>query len=167
MVILLSINLINALSSIKDSTKFKETISGWGNYPEIKAVVRKPKTIAELKNLIKYNSSIARGNGRSYGDSAINELNTIKMSNFNRFLSFDENNGLLVTQAGVLLDDVIKTFLSKGWFLHVTPGTKFVTVGGMVAVDVHGKNHYRKGSFRNQVKWIDIINYEGEILSRV
>ena len=152
------------MSLKKDPTKFKEIISGWGNYPRIKAVVREPKTISEIKNLIKSNPSIARGNGRSYGDSSINELNTIKMSRFNRFLSFNPNNGLLITQSGVLLNDIITTFLSKGWFLHVTPGTKFVSVGGMVAADIHGKNHYRKGSFRNQVKWIEIINHDGEIL---
>ena len=161
---MLSISLINVLSLNKRPSKFKEIISGWGNYPQIKAFIREPKTIDELKILVKFYSSIARGKGRSYGDSSINELNTIKMSRFNRFLSFDENNGLLVTQAGVVLDDVIKTFLPKGWFPHVTPGTKFVTIGGMVASDIHGKNHYIKGSFQNHIKWIDIINYDGEIL---
>ena len=152
------------MSLTKDDIGLKEEISGWGNYPKIKAIRRKPKSIEEIKKYLKLNSSIARGNGRSYGDSSINKNNTIDMTNFNRFLSFNEKNGLLIVQSGVLLVDIIKIFAPKGWFPHVTPGTKFVTVGGMVASDVHGKNHYKKGSFRNFVKWIEIINFEGKIV---
>lgn len=152
------------MSLTKDNISPKEEISGWGNHPKIKATVRKPKNIEELKEYIKINSAIGRGNGRSYGDSAINESNTIDMRSFNRFLYFDEKNGFLIAQSGVLLADIIKTFAPKGWFPHVTPGTKFVTLGGMVASDVHGKNHHIKGSFRNFIKWIEIINFEGNII---
>ena len=118
------------MSLTKDDIDLNEEISGWGNYPKIKAIKRKPKSIEEIKKYVKINSSIARGNGRSYGDSAINKNNTIDMTNFNRFLHFNEKNGLLVAQSGVLLVDIIKIFSPKGWFPHVTPGTKFVTVGG-------------------------------------
>ena len=86
------------------------------------------------------------------------------MSKFNRLLSFDENTGLIVAQSGVLLADVIDIFLPKGWFPSVTPGTKFVTIGGMVAADIHGKNHHKDGSFLNFIDWIEIINIDGEIM---
>ena len=152
------------MSLTKNDIDLNEEISGWGNYPKIKAKKRKPKSIEEIKKYIKINSSIGRGNGRSYGDSSINKNNTIDMSSFNRFLYFNEKNGLLIAQSGVLLVDIIRIFAPKGWFPHVTPGTKFVTVGGMVASDVHGKNHHKKGSFRNFVKWIEIINFEGKII---
>tara|TARA_Y100000589_G_scaffold328280_1_gene372047 strand:- start:8276 stop:9628 length:1353 start_codon:yes stop_codon:yes gene_type:complete len=149
---------------LKNNISQKEEISGWGNYPKIKVLKRKPKNIKELKNYIKEKSLIARGNGRSYGDSSINKYNTIDMKSFNKFLYFDNKNGLLIAEAGVLLSDIIKIFAPKGWFLNVTPGTKFVTLGGMVASDVHGKNHHIKGSFRNFIKWVEIINCEGKII---
>ncbi len=141
-----------------------EKISGWGLYPRINVVKQSPRNIHELKKAITSSSLIARGNGRSYGDSSINTSNTIDMKNFNRFLYFDDSNGLLVAEAGVLLNEVIDIFLPKGWFPSVTPGTKFVTLGGMVAADVHGKNHKKNGSFGNYIHWIEIINIDGEII---
>lgn len=141
-----------------------EKLSGWGGFPRLYTEKKIPKTIEELKRYLKEGSAIARGNGRAYGDSAISKKNTISMSQFNRFLEFDDDNGLLTVEAGVLLSDVIKIFLPKGWFLPVTPGTKFVSIGGMVAADVHGKNHFKNGSFGNYVKWIDILNSEGNII---
>ena len=86
------------------------------------------------------------------------------MTGFNRFLDFDYSNGLLYVQSGVLLSDIIDIFLPNGWFPYVTPGTKFVTIGGMVAADVHGKNHLSHGSFSNHVEWIEIINSDGELI---
>ncbi len=141
-----------------------EEISGWGLYPKVNVLKNTPNNIHELKKVAKNSSLIARGNGRSYGDSSINKLNTIDMKNFNRFLYFDEAKGLLVAEAGVLLKEVIDTFLPRGWFPKVTPGTKYVTIGGMVAADIHGKNHKNSGSFGNCVHWIEIINIDGEIV---
>ncbi|WP_032516607.1 MULTISPECIES: FAD-binding oxidoreductase [Prochlorococcus] len=141
-----------------------EIISGWGLYPRIQANIIKPKTIKELRDAILSNSFIARGNGRSYGDSAINQFNTIEMTEFNRFLHFNEKEGLVIAQAGILLKDIIETFLPKGWFPPVTPGTKYVTLGGMVAANVHGKNHYKSGTFSKYIKWIEIIDHNGEII---
>ena len=147
------------------SSKIKnKEISGWGLYPKIKAKKCKPNSISELKEAILNRPSIARGNGRSYGDSAINKSNTIDMTNFNRFLNFNDETGLLVAQSGVILNDVINIFLPKKWFPVVTPGTKYVTIGGMVASDVHGKNHHKNGSFANYIEWLDIMNNNGEII---
>jgi FAD/FMN-containing dehydrogenase len=112
---------------------------------------------------VKEGSAIARGNGRAYGDSAVSPTNTIHMEHFNRMLAFDEASGQLVAEAGVLLADVIEAFLPRGWFPSVTPGTKFVTLGGMIAADVHGKNHHKDGSFGSYVDWIDIFTADGTV----
>ena len=109
------------------------------------------------------NNAIARGNGRSYGDSSISEQNTICMKNFNKIIDFDMQTGLLTVESGVLLSQIIDKYLTEGWFPKVSPGSKFVTVGGMVACDVHGKNHHKDGSFGNYIEWLDIITSEGEI----
>jgi FAD/FMN-containing dehydrogenase len=106
---------------------------------------------------------IARGNGRGYGDCAQNPATTLDMRGFTRMLAFDAEQGQLVAEAGVLLQDVIATFLPQGWFPAVTPGTKYVTLGGMVAADVHGKNHHLDGSFGAFVDWIDVVGADGEL----
>ena len=85
------------------------------------------------------------------------------MKHFNRMLAFDGVTGQLIAEAGVLLADIISAFLPRGWFPSVTPGTKFVTLGGMIAADVHGKNHHRDGSFGNFVDWIDVMCTDGNV----
>ncbi len=139
-------------------------ISGWGGYPVQKAKVVYPENIDQILIEIKKSDLIARGNGRAYGDSSINEKNTISMKYLNHILSFDDNSGILEVETGILLNDIINTFLPRGWFPYVTPGSKFVTVGGLIAADVHGKNHHKEGSFRNFVEWFEIINSKGEII---
>ncbi len=146
------------------SDLIKEKISGWGGYPVEIVTSTYPKNIEEIINEIKKGTIIARGNGRAYGDSAQNKDKTINMKNFNKILYFNEKLGILEAEAGVLLEDIINTFLPKGWFPYVTPGSKFVTIGGIICADVHGKNHHKEGSFRNYVEWIDIINAQGELL---
>lgn len=80
---------------------------------------------------------IARGNGRSYGDAAISPDLTLSMLKIDRMQSFDEKTGLLTCEAGVLLADILDTFVPRGWFPPVVPGMKFVTIGGMIAADEH------------------------------
>ena len=138
-------------------------LGGWGRYPLIETKLKSPTSIDELIQEISKKNSIARGNGRSYGDSSINKFNTISMKKFNRVLEFNDNTGLLVTESGILLSEIIDSFLPKGWFPKVTPGSKFVTVGGMVACDVHGKNHHKEGSFGDYIEWLEIITTNGEI----
>jgi decaprenylphospho-beta-D-ribofuranose 2-oxidase len=138
-------------------------ISGWGRYPRQDCVVNRPRSEDELRALVGDGSLIARGNGRGYGDCAQNAANTVEMLRFNRMLSFDSATGRLVAEAGVLLKDVIDCFLPRGWFPAVTPGTKFVTLGGMVAADVHGKNHHRDGSFGAFVDWLDLLGADGKV----
>lgn len=139
------------------------TLVGWGRYPRIDAKLSTPRTVEALQALAQQGNAIARGNGRAYGDSAVSVKNTIHMKHFNRMLAFDAESGQLVAEAGVLLADVIEALLPRGWFPAVTPGTKFVTLGGMIAADVHGKNHHKDGSFGNYVDWIDVLTADGTV----
>ncbi|KIC41611.1 FAD-linked oxidase [Ruegeria sp. ANG-R] len=139
------------------------TLAGWGRFPVFPGTTEAPRNEAELCTIVADQVVIARGNGRAYGDSAIGSDKTISMRHFNHMLAFDANLGVLVAEAGVLLADVISTFLPRGWFPAVTPGTKFVTLGGMIAADVHGKNHHKEGSFGACVDWIDVITPGGTI----
>ena len=139
-------------------------LSGWGRYPVMEARTHRPRSVDTLRELVlREPSLIARGNGRAYGDSAINTSATIETRHFNRMLSFDFVSGQLVAEAGVLLGDIITAFLPRGWFPMITPGTKFVTLGGAIAADVHGKNHHKDGSFRACVDWIDVMGADGKI----
>ncbi|PQO21919.1 FAD-linked oxidase [Rhodobacteraceae bacterium WD3A24] len=139
-------------------------LSGWGRYPVLDARIHAPRNLEALRDLVLSEPSlIARGNGRAYGDSAINAAATIEMRYLNRMIAFDPTSGQLVAEAGVLLGDIIAAFLPGGWFPMVTPGTKFVTLGGAIAADVHGKNHHKEGSFRACVDWIDVMGADGTI----
>ncbi|WP_420583938.1 FAD-binding protein [Ruegeria sp.] len=139
-------------------------VSGWGRYPVVETNIFAPRTEDALRELIaEHPSLIARGNGRAYGDSAVSSLTTVQTRHLNKMISFDQTTGQLVAEAGVLLGDVIDAFLPRGWFPIVTPGTKFVTLGGAIAADVHGKNHHVDGSFRCCVDWIDIMGADGRV----
>lgn len=139
-------------------------MAGWGRFPRQLCQVHAPADEQAIRALLAEGPRIARGNGRGYGDCAMQRNATIDMRGFRRMLAFEEESGQLVVEAGVLLADVIATFLPRGWFPPVTPGTKFVTIGGMVAADVHGKNHHRDGTFGRFVDWIDLMTEGGEIV---
>lgn len=140
--------------------EFKKTISCWGNYPLSSSILLRPEKIREL--IPQHFPFIPRGLGRSYGDASLNsEHYVILMERMNRFLSFDEKTGLLQAESGVSLKEILDLFVPRGWFLPVTPGTKFTTLGGCVAADVHGKNHHRDGSFSNFVESITLILADG------
>ncbi|MEA2464518.1 MAG: hypothetical protein QOJ98_2265, partial [Acidobacteriota bacterium] len=102
------------------------------------------------------------GLGRSYGDVCLNNghtlLDTARMAHL---LAFDETTGVLTCEAGATLDDILQVLVPRGWFLPVTPGTKFVTVGGCIANDVHGKNHHRAGTFGRHVLSFDLLRSDG------
>ncbi|WP_136636575.1 FAD-binding oxidoreductase [Pseudooceanicola onchidii] len=141
----------------------RRDVSGWGRFPRIEAEVARPRDEASLRDLLGRGPVIARGNGRSYGDSAAQPKGTVDMRGFARMLEFDATTGVLTAEAGVILGDVIAAFLPRGWFPPVTPGTKFVTLGGMIAADVHGKNHRRDGSFGRHLAWVDVMGPDGTV----
>jgi decaprenylphospho-beta-D-ribofuranose 2-oxidase len=132
---------------------------GWGRYPVVDAEVYSPTSQADLqKQLSSLNggSITPRGLGRSYGDSSLGE----KMFStrwLKHMLAFDQNTGILYCESGVSLIEILDVFVPKGWFLPVTPGTQFVTVGGAIASDVHGKNHHVSGCFCDHVESVDIF----------
>jgi FAD/FMN-containing dehydrogenase len=106
---------------------------------------------------------IPRGLGRAYGDPALNgNGGVILQTALNRFLAFDETTGVLECEAGVSLREIVRVFLPRGWFLGATPGTQFVTVGGAIAADVHGKNHHGDGTFGNHVVEFRLLTGRGE-----
>ncbi len=140
-------------------------LSGWGRFPKIQTREIIPQFESELIKILRRKKSyIPRGNGRSYGDSAINKNLTINLTRMNRFVEWNKERGDLIAESGVLIADIVDTFLPRGWCLHVTPGTKFVTLGGAIACDVHGKNHNKEGSFGNHVNWIEIVNEKNEVI---
>jgi FAD/FMN-containing dehydrogenase len=146
-----------------------ETLSGWGNCPRVGCEVLRPTRAARLRSLVLKSDPrhlIARGHGRSYGDPAINEgLGVVDMNALNRFITFDQTTGLLTAEAGVSYADLVDVLLPRGWFPMVTPGTKFVTLGGAIAADVHGKNHHRDGSFNACVRAFTLLAPTGEVLT--
>ena len=113
-------------------------LSGWGRFPRQDCRLRAPRDAGAVAAMIAEGRAIARGNGRAYGDSALSATNTLDMRRLNRMLEFDPGTGQLVAEAGVLLGDVIAAFLPRGWFPHVTPGTRFVTLGHNT-IDIEGK----------------------------
>ncbi|MEM7506136.1 MAG: FAD-binding oxidoreductase [Pseudomonadota bacterium] len=141
----------------------RQEISGWGRYPRAECVVAAPRNQAELAALMGKGPMIARGAGRAYGDAALQPEMTISMCHLNRLVHFDEATGYLEAEAGLMLADLLEVFVPRGWFPPVTPGTKFVTLGGMIAADVHGKNHHRGGSFGAHVDWIDLMGADGKV----
>lgn len=136
--------------------------SPWGMYPKVECNRFAFEQETNLKEIIgQYNRLIPFGNGRSYGDSALSE-NIIDIKPRNYFIDFDEENGLLHVQAGVLLSEILEHFVHRGWFLKITPGTKLITVGGAIASDVHGKNHHVEGCFSQSLKEFNIMLADGE-----
>ena len=140
-----------------------EELSGWGRYPRRPGPAATPRSFEEIRDLFGQGGRVARGNGRAYGDSAIGAAGTIHMRRLNRMLAFDGETGQLTAEAGVLLGDVVESFLPRGWFPFVTPGTKFVTLGGAIAADVHGKNHHCEGSFGTFVDWVEVMGPDGAV----
>ncbi|HZL34641.1 MAG TPA: FAD-binding oxidoreductase [Tepidisphaeraceae bacterium] len=143
-------------------------LSGWGNVPRQAAQVFRPEKVAEARAVVASppaGTLLARGLGRSYGDAALNENGNILLdTRLSRFLAFDPAAGVLECEAGVSLEDILHTFVPRGFFPPVTPGTKFVTIGGAIAADVHGKNHHRDGSIAEFIDGLDLLTATGEVL---
>lgn len=144
---------------------FIQKVSNWGNFPIIKAEVRALEDIQQIKNFVKENHEmIARGNGRCYGDASLGN-SIFHTKRLNKFIRFDRENGILECESGVLLSEILEVSVAEGYFLSVTPGTKFVSVGGAIASNVHGKNHHVAGSFCDFVESFKILVENGDILN--
>jgi FAD/FMN-containing dehydrogenase len=124
-----------------------EPVAGWGRHPVAQGSVARPERLLLPPG---GGSILPRGLGRSYGDAAVPAVPgtlVLETARADRVLAFDSDKGTLTCEAGLSLAEILRVFLPRGWFPPVTPGTRFVTVGGCVACDVHGKNHHRAGSF--------------------
>jgi len=139
------------------------SFESWGRYPKAKQ---------ELKQLFwsqdfplhddLHSFQLPAGMGRSYGDVCLNDGNTLLLTRgLNRLVAFDPNTGVLCCESGVTLAEILDFALPHGWFLPVTPGTKFVTVGGAIANDVHGKNHHVAGTFGRYVRRFGLARSDG------
>ncbi|MCB1920789.1 MAG: FAD-binding oxidoreductase [Candidatus Competibacteraceae bacterium] len=107
-------------------------------------------------------SCLPFGNGRSYGDVCLNNDGALLLTRgLDRFIAFDPATGVLRAEAGVLLSEILALVVPQGWFLPVTPGTQFVTLGGAIANDVHGKNHHVAGSFGCQTRAFELWRSDG------
>lgn len=138
-------------------------VSSWGRLGsfehEVLALSDRRQVIRQLKNC---RSGIAHGMGRSYGDVCLNPDGVLwQTTGLDRFISLDENTGRLVCEAGILLRDIQRLTIPRGWILPVTPGTQLVTVGGAIANDVHGKNHHVLGSFGDHIQRIRLVRTNG------
>jgi FAD/FMN-containing dehydrogenase len=146
-----------------------QTLSGWGRFPREECHVYRPEKRISLERIFTEDNQpdyIARGLGRSYGDPALNrDGGVISFARLNRILEFDEESGVVNCEAGVTFPDLLDTFLPRGFFIPVTPGTKFITVGGAIANDVHGKNHHRDGSFGHSLISFEMLLVGGEVVA--
>lgn len=139
-------------------------LAGWGRQRALLCRLATARATEDVcRHLAADGSLIARGAGRAYGDAALNRQLTLSMLGMDRLQRFDAASGSLTCEAGVLLADIIDTFVPRGWFPPVVPGTRFVTVGGMIAADVHGKNHHRDGSFGSHLESFALLTGDGEV----
>lgn len=142
-------------------------VSSWGRLRRAPHHVSRPAFIDQVSVAADGDTaSLCYGLGRSYGDVCLNEGGRLVVTDLlDRFISFDQASGLVRAEAGMTLDRLLRVAVPKGWFLPVTPGTKFVTLGGAVANDVHGKNHEREGTFGCHVRALGLARSSGEILT--
>jgi FAD/FMN-containing dehydrogenase len=143
-------------------------LCGWGRFPLERCRVYQAHRVREVRRIVGASAGpglIARGLGRSYGDAALNVGGAVMLNApRRRLLAFDAERGLLECEAGASLRDIVTTFLPRGFFPAVTPGTADVTVGGAIAADVHGKNHHRDGSFSRFVEWFTLVTAAGAVV---
>jgi FAD/FMN-containing dehydrogenase len=141
-------------------------LSGWGNYPQRPTQLLTPRTTGAVRDLVVARSGVvARGAGRAYGDAAVGTQSTLSLRGLNRMRGFEATSARLTVEAGVTIAEILTAFVPRGWFLRAVPGTKFVTIGGAIAADVHGKNHHRDGGFGNFVESFRLVLPSGEIVT--
>lgn len=139
-------------------------VSSWGRLSaDIHDVIALPSAALAPAQVQAHAPGLAYGNGRSYGDVCLNPGGVLWATRgMDRLISFDAVTGVLRCEAGVLLREIQRLMIPRGWMLPVTPGTQLVTVGGAIANDVHGKNHHARGSFGDHVRALSLVRTDGE-----
>ncbi len=141
-------------------------ISSWGRLSRAEHAVRYLADRAAAPGQLRgAGPGVCFGMGRSYGDVCLNPGGALwDMSGLNRFIAFDPETGVLTCEAGVLLRDIQRLFVPRGFMVPVNPGTQLITVGGAIANDVHGKNHHRQGSFGDHVLRLRLARTDGALI---
>jgi FAD/FMN-containing dehydrogenase len=140
-----------------------EGFESWGRYPRTEHRLSQLFWSTDFPgNVDVALSQLPVGMGRSYGDVCLNDGNIVLLARgLDRFLAFDSQTGVLRCESGVTLAEILDFGVPRGWFLPVTPGTKFVTIGGAIANDVHGKNHHVAGTFGKHVLRLGLARSDG------
>lgn len=144
----------------------KSELSGWGRHPRAECLRAEPlQPLDSLDQFAEFAHLVPRGMGRSYGDASLAAEGDLVLATRwqNKFMDFDPIAGRIVAQAGVTLGEVLDVIIPQGWFLPVTPGTRFVSLGGALASNVHGKNHHRTGPIVNFVDHCTVLTEVGNL----
>jgi len=148
-----------------NATLSPTVLTGWGANFRATCELTEPETPADVARQLDRRGVCPRGLGRSYGDPAVNSGGrVVGMTRLDRYLGFDESTGTLICESGVSLEQIIRDFVPRGFFPMITPGTKYVTVGGCIANDVHGKAHHVQGSFASCVESMRVLLASGEVV---
>jgi decaprenylphospho-beta-D-ribofuranose 2-oxidase len=143
-----------------------QTLWGWGRYPRVESQVARPERRKEVAAALADRQGepvLAFGLGRCYGDAALlREGRVVLTRRLDRMLDFDPESGC---EAGVSLEEILHTFVPRGFFPPVVPGTQFVTVGGAIACDIHGKNHHVDGSFCDHIRRVELLVADGRVVT--
>lgn len=166
-------NLMSAIAPSQEARRdfsqraVRRKVWGWGHFPVEECEVYRPERLSELQEIVAgapQASLIARGMGRSYGDASLNrERGIISSERLDRVLAFDPELGELECETALSLAEIIDLFMPAGFFFPVTPGTKYISIGGAIAADVHGKNHHADGSIGNWLISFRLLTANGEI----
>ncbi len=137
----------------------------WGNVDKENHLQElKVSWINDIEQINESETILSHGNGRTYSNSCLNKDGDLLLTrSLNKFISFDQTNGTLECESGLTFGEILNLIVPRGWFLPVTPGTKYVTLGGAIANDIHGKNHHTMGNFGNHIQSITIYNTEAGI----
>jgi len=138
-------------------------LSGWGRYPVQQCELLRPERHKGLGGL-SVEGGIARGQGRSYGDAALNQDGAVLLTErMNRLGAFDSERGTVTAESGLTLRELLDVVVPQGWFPLVTPGTSYASLGGCIAADVHGKNHHHDGAFSSSVLEFELFGADGKL----
>lgn len=146
----------------------EQVITSWGRVQRVSQLIATPRFLEDAEAVVRDHVGplLPVGMRRSYGDTVFNSGGALLASTYlDRIVHFDVDNGILAAEAGLTIDEALQVITPQGWFFGTTPGTRFVTLGGAVANDVHGKNHHRQGSFGCGVRRIGLVRTDGSKLT--
>ena len=146
---------------MKSKTSFN---LNWTKNTKFKAKIFYPEKIDEVKSFAKKTNIIFAGNQRSFGDNAINKRKIVSLKERKKIIFYDKNKGLITAESGILLSEILKVIVPDGWILPVMPGSKYVSVGGIIANNVFGKNT-KKNQLKYHIKEIKLILENGKVVT--